>query len=156
MRALVITAPGRAGVQEVPSPTPGPGEVVVDVGRAGICGTDIALFHGVMAYLRSGHARFPRRIGHGRTEMVASVGAGEVVVDVDRAGICGTDIEIFHGEMAYLRSGHARFPMRIGHEWTGIVASVGAGTDTGWIGRRVMGDTMLGCGSCRRCRRGNQ
>ena len=105
MRALVITAPGRAEVQEAPAPTPGP---------------------------------------------------GEVVVDVDRAGICGTDIEIFHGEMAYLRSGHARFPMRIGHEWTGVVASVGEGTDTGWIGRRVMGDTMLGCGSCRRCRRGNQ
>ena len=105
MRALVITAPGRAEVQEVSAPTPG---------------------------------------------------RGEVVVDVDRAGICGTDIEIFHGEMAYLRSGHARFPMRIGHEWTGVVASVGEGTDTGWIGRRVMGDTMLGCGSCRRCRRGNQ
>lgn len=105
MRALVITAPGRAEVQEVSAPTPD---------------------------------------------------RGEVVVDVDRAGICGTDIEIFRGEMAYLRSGHARFPMRIGHEWTGVVASVGEGTDTGWIGRRVMGDTMLGCGSCRRCRRGNQ
>src|SRR5690625_7081482 len=63
MRALVITAPGRAEVQEVPAPTPGPGEVVVDVDRAGICGTDIEIFHGEMAYLRSGHARFPMRIG---------------------------------------------------------------------------------------------
>lgn len=105
MRALVITGPHRAEVQEVEPPAPGP---------------------------------------------------GEVVVDVDRAGICGTDVEIYRGEMAYLRSGHARFPMRIGHEWTGVVGSVGPGADPGWIGRRVMGDTMLGCGICRRCLRGHQ
>ena len=83
-------------------------------------------------------------------------GPGEVVVDVDRAGICGTDVEIYRGDMAYLHSGHARFPMRIGHEWTGIVGSVGPGVAPEWIGRRVMGDTMLGCGRCRRCLRGDQ
>ena len=48
------------------------------------------------------------------------------------------------------------YPMRIGHEWAGRVAAVGDGVDPAWIGRRVMGDTMLGCGICRRCRRGHQ
>ena len=105
MRALVITGPRQAIVDEVEPPRPGP---------------------------------------------------GEVVVDVQRAGICGTDLEFFSGEMAYLHSGHAAFPMRIGHEWMGTVAEVGAGVDAAWVGQRVTGDTMLGCGSCRRCDRGLQ
>jgi threonine dehydrogenase-like Zn-dependent dehydrogenase len=105
VRAFVVTGPGEAGVQDVPPPVPAP---------------------------------------------------GEVVVDVQRAGVCGTDVEIFTGEMAYLHDGHAAFPMRIGHEWMGTVAAVGEGVDRAWIGRRVMGDTMLGCGVCARCTSGRQ
>jgi threonine dehydrogenase-like Zn-dependent dehydrogenase len=81
---------------------------------------------------------------------------GEVVVDVTRVGVCGTDVEFFTGEMAYLHDGHAAYPMRLGHEWCGVVAATGAGVDQAWIGRRVAGDTMLGCGDCRRCAAGAQ
>ena len=81
---------------------------------------------------------------------------GEVVVDVERVGLCGTDVEFFTGEMAYLHQGHAAYPMRLGHEWCGRVSAVGDGVDAAWVGRRVMGDTMLGDGTCRRCRRGHQ
>ena len=56
--------------------------------------------------------------------------------------------------MQYLHEGHAHFPMRLGHEWAGTVSTVGTGVDESWIGRRVIGDTMLGDGVCRRCRRG--
>ncbi len=105
MRALVITATGHAEIQDVPEPEPGP---------------------------------------------------GEVVVDVHRAGICGTDIEFFTGEMAYLHSGEAEYPIRIGHEWMGRVTAAAPDVDAGWIGARVTGDTMLGCGVCRRCRSGQQ
>lgn len=87
---------------------------------------------------------------------VPQAGPGEVVVDVERVGVCGTDVEFFTGEMAYLHQGHAHFPMRLGHEWAGTVAEVGDGVDVAWVGRRVMGDTMLGDGVCRRCRRGHQ
>ena len=87
---------------------------------------------------------------------VPVAGPGEVVVDVERVGVCGTDVEFFTGEMAYLHQGHAHFPMRLGHEWAGTVSAVGAGVDAGWVGRRVTGDTMLGDGTCRRCRRGHQ
>ncbi|MEU6803476.1 zinc-dependent alcohol dehydrogenase [Streptomyces neyagawaensis] len=83
-------------------------------------------------------------------------GPGEAVVDVERVGVCGTDVEFFTGEMAYLHQGHAAYPMRPGHEWCGRVTEVGDGVDPGWIGRRVMGDTMLGCGGCRRCLRGRR
>jgi hypothetical protein len=51
--------------------------------------------------------------------------------------------------------GYASYPMRLGHEWAGTVASVGNGVDTAWVGRRVMGDTMLGDGVCRQCREGH-
>ncbi|MFI1212256.1 zinc-binding dehydrogenase [Streptomyces sp. NPDC020802] len=81
---------------------------------------------------------------------------GEVVVDVERAGVCGTDMEFFTGEMAYLHQGHSSYPVRPGHEWAGRVTAVGEGVDRDWLGRRVMGDTMLGCGNCRRCLRGRQ
>ena len=105
MRTLVITAPGRAEVQDVAPPIATP---------------------------------------------------GEVVVEVHRAGICGTDIEFFTGEMAYLHSGHAAYPIRIGHEWMGTVVELGEGVDPSWLGARVTGDTMLGCGRCRRCLQGLQ
>lgn len=81
---------------------------------------------------------------------------GEAVVDVERVGVCGTDHEFWTGRMQYLHQGHASFPMRLGHEWTGTVTAVGVGVDPRWVGRRVTGDTMLGDGVCRRCRRGHQ
>jgi threonine dehydrogenase-like Zn-dependent dehydrogenase len=105
MRAFVITGPGEAGIRDVEPPVAAPGEVVVDVGRA---------------------------------------------------GVCGTDVEFFTGEMQYLHDGHSSYPMRIGHEWMGTISSVGTGVDRSWLGRRVTGDTMLGCGTCRRCRSGYQ
>jgi len=83
-------------------------------------------------------------------------GAGQVVVDVHRAGVCGTDVEFFTGEMAYLHQGHAHFPLRLGHEWMGVVSALGDGVDPSWLGRRVTGDTMLGCGRCRLCLGGRQ
>jgi threonine dehydrogenase-like Zn-dependent dehydrogenase len=85
-----------------------------------------------------------------------TAGPGEVVVDVARVGVCGTDVEFFTGEMAYLHDGHAAYPMRLGHEWCGVVGAVGTGVDESWLGCRVAGDTMLGCGRCRRCRSGRQ
>jgi threonine dehydrogenase-like Zn-dependent dehydrogenase len=82
--------------------------------------------------------------------------AGQAVIDVERVGVCGTDAEFFTGEMAYLHQGHAHYPIRLGHEWCGTVRAVADDVDPAWLGRRVMGDTMIGCGVCRRCRRGAQ
>jgi threonine dehydrogenase-like Zn-dependent dehydrogenase len=99
-------------------------------------------------------------IGPGRAEVrdvePPAARPGQVVVTVERAGVCGTDAEFFSGEMAYLRTGQAAYPMRIGHEWCGVVTAAGAGVDEAWLGRRVTGDTMLGCGHCERCVAGRQ
>jgi threonine dehydrogenase-like Zn-dependent dehydrogenase len=81
---------------------------------------------------------------------------GEVVVTVERAGLCGTDVELFSSDLEYLKTGEAVYPLRIGHEWCGRVTAVGAAADEGWLGRRVTGDTMLGCGTCHRCLAGRR
>ena len=78
--------------------------------------------------------------------------AGDVVVDVARVGVCGTDRELYSGEMAYFATGRAAYPLRPGHEWCGVVREIGPGVDPAWIGARVTGDTMLACGRCDRCR----
>jgi threonine dehydrogenase-like Zn-dependent dehydrogenase len=64
-------------------------------------------------------------------------------------------MEFYSGEMPYLEHGQAWYPIRLGHEWAGRVSAVGEGIDRSWIGKRVTGDTMLGDGVCRRCRRGH-
>ena len=66
---------------------------------------------------------------------------GQVVVDVERVAVCGTDLELFTGEMAYLHQGFAKFPMRIGPEWCGTVSAVGPGVDPSGVGRRTTGGT---------------
>jgi 2-desacetyl-2-hydroxyethyl bacteriochlorophyllide A dehydrogenase len=82
-------------------------------------------------------------------------GPSQVVVDVHRVGICGTDVELFTRELAYFEQGKSRFPLCPGHEWCGTVSAVGPEVDQGWVGVRVTGDTMLGCGRCRRCASGH-
>ncbi|RKS67972.1 2-desacetyl-2-hydroxyethyl bacteriochlorophyllide A dehydrogenase [Motilibacter peucedani] len=85
-----------------------------------------------------------------------SAGPRQAVVDVERVGVCGTDHELWTGEMTYLHSGQASYPLRPGHEWCGVVSAVGSSDDEAWLGRRVTGDTMLGCGRCSRCLDGRQ
>ena len=82
--------------------------------------------------------------------------SGHVVVDIARAGVCGTDVEFFNGDMAYFQTGEAKYPMRLGHEWCGTISQIGEGVDRKWLGKRVTGDTMLGCQQCKRCLSGLQ
>jgi threonine dehydrogenase-like Zn-dependent dehydrogenase len=80
----------------------------------------------------------------------------QLLVDIERVGICGTDVELYTGVMAYMGQGKTHFPLRPGHEWVGRVRSVGPDADASWVGTRVTGDTMLGCGVCRFCVGGKQ
>src|SRR5688572_7970082 len=79
---------------------------------------------------------------------------GHVVIDVIRAGVCGTDVELFTGSMPYLHDGSTSYPVRIGHEWCGRVRELGGGVDPDWTDALVTGDTMVGCGRCARCQAG--
>lgn len=83
-------------------------------------------------------------------------GPSDVIVEVHRVGLCGTDVAFFTGAMPFLHDGRAWYPMRIGHEWMGVVVDVGTEVGAELLGQRVTGDTMLGCQSCTRCSTGSQ
>jgi L-iditol 2-dehydrogenase len=73
MRAVLFHKPKDIRLEEIPIPSPGPGEVLIKVGAALTCGTDFKAY-------RQGHpvmlARTPTRFGHELAGTVAAVGAG--------------------------------------------------------------------------------
>jgi len=71
MKALVYTAPYRVELQELPQPQPGPGEVLIEVAAAGICGSDVHGFRG-----RSARRKPPLVMGHEFTGHVVALGPG--------------------------------------------------------------------------------
>lgn len=74
---------------------------------------------------------------------------GELVLDVLRAAICGTDSsEWKHGPML------ARPPVTLGHEFVGRVAAVGEGVEEFVVGDRVVSGAGISCGTCEWCRAG--
>jgi 2-desacetyl-2-hydroxyethyl bacteriochlorophyllide A dehydrogenase len=83
-------------------------------------------------------------------------GEGELLIAPSAVGICGTDVEIFEGSMAYFRDGLAQYPIVPGHEWVGEVVDVGAGVRGISAGDRVVGEVAIGCGHCVRCRAGRR
>ncbi len=68
---------------------------------------------------------------------------GEVLVRVSLAGLCGTDLEILDGYMAY--------DGVLGHEFVGIVEK---SENPDLIGKRVVGEINAGCGVCESCEKG--
>jgi threonine dehydrogenase-like Zn-dependent dehydrogenase len=94
--------------------------------------------------------------------------AGELLIEPELVGLCGTDLEIIDGTIdpAYLR-----YPLVLGHEWTGMVAgatgaaTTGAGTTGAGTtsaagpgadgvpppGTRVVVEGIIACGHCLRC-----
>ena len=72
--------------------------------------------------------------------------AGECLIRVIRAGICGTDLQLL--------SGYAGFSGVPGHEFVGRVESVSEPSEADWIGRRIVGEINIGCGRCAWCRAG--
>jgi L-iditol 2-dehydrogenase len=78
-------------------------------------------------------------------------GPGEVLLEVKAAGICGSDLHIYHWNIAYKMNP----PMIVGHEFSGVVVSCGEGVE-GWEkGARVTAEpSAIICGECRYCRTG--
>lgn len=85
------------------------------------------------------------------TKPVPDPPPGWILARVEALGVCGTDVEIFTGELPYLKSGLIHYPVVPGHEWVGRVARVGEGVTGYRTGDRVTGETHLGCGECEAC-----
>jgi 2-desacetyl-2-hydroxyethyl bacteriochlorophyllide A dehydrogenase len=80
--------------------------------------------------------------------------AGEVLVEVKSAGICGSDL---HGYRVRSERPWFPYPFMTGHELAGVVAALGPGVTGLKIGDRVGIEPLhlIGCGECRWCREGH-
>lgn len=72
-----------------------------------------------------------------------------VLVKIKAAGICGSDVGIYHGTNAA-----ATYPRVIGHEMVGEIVKVGDNVTTRKVGDRVIIDQVTACGTCYACRKG--
>ena len=76
-------------------------------------------------------------------------GVDGAVVRVQRAGICGSDLHIYHGHGFSPDPGYV-----VGHEAVGEVVEVGSGVRRFRVGDRVLVAASSGCAHCAECRRG--
>lgn len=78
-------------------------------------------------------------------------GAGEIKIAVKIAGICGSDLHIYHSDIAI----PVRPPVVTGHEFSGIITEVGEGVKGFSVGDRVVSETAYHfCGECDFCKEG--
>ncbi len=125
MRAFVQTGIGEYSERELPVPRPGPGEAVVRVSAAVVCGTDIKL-------LKRGHARIslPRTMGHELCGEISAVGDGvdpalvgaRVVPGI--SGPCGACPECLGGFSNLCEPAHADQTWGAFAEYVRVPASV--------------------------------
>jgi 2-desacetyl-2-hydroxyethyl bacteriochlorophyllide A dehydrogenase len=76
-------------------------------------------------------------------------GRDEVLLNVRAVGICGTDIHILKGTLAFSKP-----PLVLGHEISGQIVAVGENVGNVHEGDRVTVDSVTGCGRCSLCQRG--
>src|ERR1035437_6603145 len=69
---------------------------------------------------------------------------GEVLVRIERIGVCGSDIHVYHGLHPY-----TSYPVVQGHEVAGVVAELGADVTSLALGDVVVVMPQVTCGACR-------
>jgi threonine 3-dehydrogenase len=82
------------------------------------------------------------------------VGINDVLIRVDRTGICGTDLHIYKWDDWAQRT--IPVPMVVGHEFVGEVAEVGANVKDFFPGEVVSAEGHVVCGRCRNCLAGRR
>ncbi len=77
-------------------------------------------------------------------------GPGEVLLRVQRIGVCGSDVHVNHGRHPF-----TPYPVVQGHEFSAVVEVLGEGVEGVPIGARATARPQLVCGECGPCRRGD-
>lgn len=86
-----------------------------------------------------------------RQAPVPSPGPGQVLLQIQRIGVCGSDIHVFHGKHPY-----TSYPVVQGHEFSALVAAVGPDVKDVSVGDKVTSMPQIVCGSCGPCLRGDE
>ena len=82
------------------------------------------------------------------------VGLNDVLIKVDRTGICGTDVHIYKWDAWAQRT--IPVPMVVGHEFVGEIVEVGSNVKDFFPGEIVSGEGHVVCGRCRNCLAGRR
>ena len=85
---------------------------------------------------------------------VPDVGINDVLVQVHKAGICGTDLHIESWDP--WAAEHIEAPLVVGHEFVGRIVEVGANVSDFHTGEIVSGEGHVVCGRCRHCLAGRR
>lgn len=97
--------------------------------------------------------------GYGRGKItrlpIPAISEEAVLVRICYCGICGTDQDLFSSNCSFAQNGQVSYPVRLGHEWSGVVEKVGCHVTEFQKGDRVVGDNAISCGNCRACKKGD-
>ncbi len=85
---------------------------------------------------------------------VPECGYNDVLIKIKKTAICGTDMHIYNWDEWSQNT--IPVPMTVGHEFVGVIESVGEGVSGFEIGDRVSGEGHITCGHCRNCRAGRR
>jgi len=85
---------------------------------------------------------------------VPEIGINDVLIRVDRAGICGTDLHIEKWDAWAQKT--IPVPMVVGHEFVGEIVAVGSNVNDFFPGEIVSGEGHVVCGRCRNCLAGRR
>ena len=77
-------------------------------------------------------------------------GPGEVLLRIQRIGVCGSDVHVYHGKHPY-----TKYPVVQGHEYSASVEAVGGGVTGLALGTKVTSMPQIVCGECAPCLRGD-
>ena len=83
-----------------------------------------------------------------------AIGINDVLIKVDRTGICGTDLHIYNWDAWASKT--IPVPMAIGHEFVGVVVETGSNVTDFFPGDVVSGEGHVVCGRCRNCLAGRR
>ena len=80
------------------------------------------------------------------------IGEGELLLQIKKAAICGTDIRILEGK----KTKDVRYPSVIGHEMCGVIKEVGKKVQGFAVGEKVAIANVIPCHSCKSCLTGRE
>jgi threonine 3-dehydrogenase len=83
-----------------------------------------------------------------------TIGLNDVLIRVDRTGICGTDLHIYNWDNWARKV--IPVPLVIGHEFVGEIVEVGSNVKDFFPGQVVSGEGHVVCGRCRNCLAGRR
>jgi threonine 3-dehydrogenase len=85
---------------------------------------------------------------------VPETGINDVLIEVLRTGICGTDVHIYKWDAWAQKT--IPVPMAVGHEFVGRIVETGANVKDFHVGEIVSGEGHVVCGRCRNCLAGRR